>query len=82
MAYFLQSLFTDPLYYLGIPFAVATAAGFGYWAAGFLSEAHHLFDMSGKEEYLEWGRRMCTQGIFIMLYVFIIWEVVRWIAAI
>ena len=81
MSYALQTFFADPMYFIGIPFALAAAVGFGYFAAGFLSEAHHLFDMSGKEEYLEWGRRLCTQGICAMLYVFILWELVRWAAS-
>jgi zinc transporter ZupT len=78
METFLTQLYADPLHYLGFVFAFAAAFAFLIFLRGFLSGSHHLFTLAGHDEYLYDSRRRATWGLFLLIAIFIVWEVVRW----
>lgn len=75
---FWDTVFSNPLLYLGYLFAFAAAIGFLIFLRGFLSGFPKVFSMDWHEEHQEHYRTRTTWGFFILLYLFIAWEMVTW----
>jgi hypothetical protein len=78
---FLNSFFADPLQYIGLVFAFMASVGALLFGAGFFAGVPHLFTISGNEEHILHHRVRSTWGVMIMLYTFILWEIVRVVAS-
>ncbi len=79
--HFVYSLVTHPLYSLG--FVLAFAAGFSFliFIRGFLSGVGHLFTIDHHDDHLSHARMRAVWGIVLMFDVFMVWVVIRSIAA-
>ncbi|HEY4501706.1 MAG TPA: hypothetical protein VJJ20_01390 [Candidatus Paceibacterota bacterium] len=77
---FWDVVFAHPLLYVGYVFAFVAAIAFLVFLRGFLSGLPKVFTMDAHEEHQEHHRTRVTWGFFMLLYLFIIWEIVRWIA--
>lgn len=79
----MESLFTivygDPMYVIGLLFALAAAIAFLVFLRGFLAGLPHLFTISGNEEFLPDHRRRVVWGFFMLVALFVVWQIVRWI---
>jgi hypothetical protein len=77
---FWDKLFADPILLLGYCFAFVAALAFVMlFLRGFLSGLPKVFSMDWHEEHQQHHRVRATQGFFMLLYLFITWELVRWI---
>jgi hypothetical protein len=72
--------FADPLYYIGIIFALWAAMGFGLFVAGFFDGMPHLFTFGENDTHLEHARDRIIMGLFLSMTAFGAWEIVRFIA--
>jgi hypothetical protein len=71
--------FADPLYFIGIIFALWGAMGFGFFMAGFADGVPHLFNYSESDEHMKHSRERIVQGLFLSMTALGGWEVVRFI---
>lgn len=76
---FWDVVFANPMLYLGYVFAFLGAIGFVIFFMGFAAGLPRVFTMDWHEEHQEHHRVRATWGFFIMVYVFIVWEILRWI---
>lgn len=76
---FWDVVFSDPTLYIGYLFAFVAAIAFLVFLRGFLSGLPKVFTMDWHEEHQEHHRVRVTWGFFLLLYLFIVWEIVRWI---
>lgn len=77
---FWDVVFSDPMLYLGYLFAFVAAIAFLIFLRGFLSGLPKVFTMDWHEEHQEHHRVRVTWGFFMLLYLFIVWEIVRFVA--
>lgn len=78
----LTTFFADPMYFVGLVFAFVAAMGFLIFLRGFLSGTPHLFTISGRDDHLKLYRTRQAWGFFILLFLFIVWELLRWVLGI
>jgi len=76
----LDAIYQNPMAWIGLVFAVVGAWGFAQFCRGFFTGLPHLFTQSMHEEHLEHHRHSAMHGAMLMLYTFILWEIVRAIA--
>jgi hypothetical protein len=76
---FWDVVFADPVTYVGYVFAFVAAIAFLTFLRGFLSGFPSLFTMNWNEEHQEHYRIYATWGVMMLLYIFILWEIVRWV---
>lgn len=76
---FWDVVFAHPMLYLGYVFAFLGAIAFLIFAMGFAAGLPKVFTMDWHEEHQEHHRLHVTQGFFMLLYLFIAWELVRWV---
>lgn len=76
---FWDKLFANPMLFLGYLFAFVAAIGFLIFLRGFLSGLPKVFTIDYHEEHQAHHRVRIMWGFFILLYLFIIWELLRWI---
>jgi hypothetical protein len=76
---FWDVVFAHPFTYLGYIFAFVAAIAFLIFLRGFLPGIPKVFTMDEHDEHQEHRRVRATWGFFILLYLFIAWEIVRWI---
>ncbi len=77
---FLNSFFANPMLYIGYAFALCAALAFLVFLRGLLSGIPHLSTFSSNEEHLEHHRTRATWGVMLLLFIFILWEAVQWVA--
>lgn len=77
---FWDAIFADPMFYLGYLFAFAAAIAFLIFLRGFLSGLPKVFTMDWHEEHQEHHRVRVTWGFFLLLYLFVVWQLVRFVA--
>ncbi len=75
---FWDVMFASPMLYLGYIFAFLAAIAFVKFFVGFAAGLPKVFTMDYHEEHQEHHRVRATQGFFMLVYLFIIWEIVRW----
>ena len=68
-----------PMLYLGYIFALVGAIGFLLFLWGFCAGLPKVFTIDWHDEHQEHHRVRVTWGFFIMVYTFIVWELLRWI---
>ncbi len=76
---FWDIVFASPMLYLGYVFAFVGAIGFVIFFIGFTAGLPKVFTMDSHDEHQEHHRVRATWGFFIMVYTFIVWEIVRWV---
>jgi hypothetical protein len=76
---FWDVVFAHPFTYLGYIFAFVAAIAFLTFLRGFLSGLPSVFTMDWHEGHQEHYRVYCTWGVMALVYLFIVWELVRWI---
>lgn len=76
----LQQLIENPMHYIGWVFSVCAALYIIYWGTGFFSKAYHIFTFDAAYDHLHHARVRCWVGVLGLLSVFILWEILRWIA--
>lgn len=72
--------FADPMYYIGIIFALWAAMGFGLFIAGFADGVPHLFNYSESDTHMMHARERIVMGLYLVMTAFGSWEIVRFIA--
>ena len=73
-------LLADPVFYIGAFLSVAAAVAFLIFIAGFLPGAPHLINLSGNADHLAHYRARAMWGFMLLLFLFIVWEVIRFLA--
>jgi hypothetical protein len=76
---FWDVVFANPMLYLGYAFAFVAAVGFLLFIWGFSAGLPKVFTIDWHEEHQLHQRVRVAQGFFIMVYAFIVWELVRWV---
>ena len=76
----LESFFADPLYYIGVFFSVAAAVAFLIFLRGFFGGIIKTFTMNESDSHMDHRRVYSVWGVFLLAFLFILWEIVRWIA--
>lgn len=74
-----DSLLANPVYYIEAALALAAAIGFVWFLRGFFSGIWHVILIDGHDEHMGHYRDRVTWGFLFLLYLFIIWEILRWI---
>lgn len=74
------AFFADPLYYIGVIFALWGAWGFGLFIAGLANGLPHLFTFGESDDHMEHARVHIVQGLYLTMTAFGAWEIVRVIA--
>lgn len=77
---FWDVVFAHPLLYVGYIFAFVAAIAFLLFLRGFFAGLPKVLTIDAHDEHQEHYRTRVTRGFFILLYLFIVWEIVRWIA--
>jgi hypothetical protein len=75
---FWDLVFAHPLLYLGYAFAFVAAIAFLVFLRGFMSGLPRIFTLDAHEEHQHHHRVRVTWGFFMLLYLFIVWELLRW----
>lgn len=75
---FWDLVFADPMLYLGYVFAFLAAIGFVKFFMGVAAGLPKVFTIDAHDEHQEHHRVRATQGFFILVYLFIVWEILRW----
>lgn len=78
MQAFAAALVSDPMWFIGLLLATLGALGFLTFLRGFLSGVPHFFTLSTDDEHLQHHRVRTTWGFWIMVFVFIVWSLLRW----
>lgn len=76
---FWDVIFASPLTYLGYIFAFMAACAFLVFIRGFLSGIPKVFTMDYHDEHQEHHRVRATWGVMMLVYLFVAWEVVRYV---
>jgi hypothetical protein len=76
---FWDVVFAHPTLYLGYAFAFLAALAFLKFFRGFAAGLPKVFTIDWNEEHQAHHRLRVTQGFFMLLYLFIAWELVRWV---
>jgi hypothetical protein len=76
------AFFADPLYFIGIIFALWGALGFGMFVAGAANGIPHLFTYAESDEHMKHARVHIVQGLFLSMTALGSWEIVRVIAGV
>lgn len=74
------NLLSDPLWFIGLVFALLGALAFLVFLRGFLSGVPHFFTLSSHEEHITHHRTRIMWGFWSMVVLFILWRIVAWIA--
>ena len=80
MKSFLDSLFSNPMTYLGVVFAFVAALAFLVFLRGFLSGLPAMFTLVSHDEHQKHHRVRVTWGVISLIALFIIWQLVRGVA--
>lgn len=76
---FWDVVFANPMLYMGYAFAFLGAIAFVIFFAGLAAGLPKVFTMDWHEHHQEHHRLRVTQGFFMLLYLFIAWELVRFV---
>lgn len=71
------SIYSNPVYYLGVALALYGAIGVVYFIAGIFTGIHHAILLDGHTEHMGHYRHRVRRGIGIMLEALLIWEIIR-----
>ena len=71
------AFFQNPMYYVGVIFAVWGAWGFILFIMGFAGGVRHLFTYSESDSHMEHARERITWGLLLTMSAFGGWELVR-----
>ena len=77
---FWDVVFSNPMLYIGYVFAFLAAIAFIIFFMGFVGGLSRVFTMDAHEGHQEHHRVRATWGFFLLVYLFIVWELVRWFA--
>lgn len=77
MEAFLNSLASDPLYYIGLILSVLGAVGVVLFLAGFGSESRYVWNNSGHIEHRAHARTRIFWGAFLAGACLAVWEILR-----
>lgn len=80
MGEFVDALFADPLWYVGLVLAFLGALAFLTFLRGFLSGVPHFFTLSTHDDHQAHHRTRVTWGFFAMVFLFILWSIISWFA--
>ena len=80
---FFGKVIADPLFYVGYILSVFAAISFLIFLKGFLQGLQQVVFIDGNEEHLdhEHSREHITLGVLLMIFIFILWELLRWFVA-
>lgn len=76
---FWDVVFAHPMLYVGYVFAFLGAIAFLTFFAGFAAGLPKVISMDYHEEHQAHHRTRVTWGFFMLLYLFIAWEIARWV---
>lgn len=77
----MDSFFLHPFFYVSAAFAVVGAIGFLVYLRGFIGGIGDVFTMAGHVGHVAEAQTRVVWGVFILTSLFIVWEIVRWIAS-
>ncbi|MBC7836555.1 hypothetical protein H7X87_02145 [Acetobacteraceae bacterium] len=76
----IYTFLAHPLFYIGSIFAFLAAIGFLVYLRGFIGGIGNVFTMTGNIEHVAEANARAVWGLCIITYVFVIWELVRFVA--
>ena len=76
----MEAFLSDPLFFVGVAFGLAATIAFIIFASGFFPGLPHLFTLSGNADSLPGHRMRAMWGLMLLIFIFVAWELVRWIA--
>lgn len=76
---FWDVVFAHPMLYLGYVFAFMGAIAFLIFLRGFAAGLPKVLTIDWHEEHQEHYRVRVVQGFLMLFYLFIVWELVRWV---
>jgi hypothetical protein len=77
----MESFFLHPFFYISAAFALVAAMGFLIFLRGFIGGIGDVFTMTGHVTHVQEAQTRAVWGVFILTSVFVVWEVVRWVAS-
>lgn len=76
-----SSFFADPMFYFGAICALVGVVGFVLFMSGFAAGVMHALKENGHAEHVHHQRVRAVWGFLLMLASFVVWEILRYIAA-
>lgn len=73
----LNSIISDPLFYIGAIVAAIAVFGFLVYLRGFLAGVGHILLNDGHAEHQAEAQVRTAWGFLILLYMVLIWEIIR-----
>ncbi len=80
MGVFIVDIISNPYYDLVVVISLCVGIGFVIFLSGFLSGFGHLYKIEENEEHLNHYRARALWGTMLVLFFFILWEIVRFVA--
>ena len=77
MDYWLSSLYTDPLYWVGALCALGASIGIIMFFSGLVPGIFHMIGNNGNYEHTSHQRARAVWGIYILGVTFVVWEIIR-----
>jgi hypothetical protein len=71
------AFFADPMYYVGLLFALWGVWGVGLFVSGFSGGVRHLFTYGESDSHMEHVRTRIVWGLYLCMTALGAWEVVR-----
>lgn len=72
-------VFAHPMLYVGYAFAFLAAIAFIIFFAGFAAGLPKVFTIDWHEEHQQHHRVRVTWGFLMLVYLFVAWELLRWV---
>src|SRR3989344_2198078 len=79
---FIQNIFYNPLPLFGAALSLFAVLAFLVLLRGFLSGVMYLFTLNGNDDFLRPARIRVFWGFLLLVFVYCVWEILRWIGAI
>ena len=77
----LNHFFSDPMFYIGGFFAGLAVLAFLTFLRGFLTGIPELFTNNSNYDHLRIAYTRALWGMFFLIIIFAVWEVVRFVAS-
>jgi hypothetical protein len=80
MEFLWDSVFANPLFYIGALLAGTAAMGFVLFISGFFSGVVPALKERGHIEHLFHQRARAIWGLYLMAAAYLIWKLIEWLA--
>jgi hypothetical protein len=78
---FWDTVLATPFHYVEMLFAFIATLSFLVFFRGWLGSIGNIFKMSAHEEHLEHSQVREIWGVYLLIFLFMVWEIVRTVAS-